>query len=84
MSPWVFKAGQGCEASRYGEPEPDLWTGLSSVEGCIPLESPVALFRGDFCVALGRERALVGFPILKDTSLAVSVGRQSVSCMFFF
>lgn len=52
MSAWVFKAGQGCEVSDalvlelgHGEPEPEVWTGLSSVEGCIPLESPVALFR---------------------------------------
>lgn len=73
-----------CVGISHGEPEPELWTGLSSVEGCIPLELPVALFKGDLCVALGRERALVGFPILKDMSLVVSVRRWSVSCMVFF
>ena len=44
----------------------------------------MALFKGDLCVALVRERALVGFPILKDMGLVVSVRRWSVSCMFFF
>ena len=73
-----------CVGIGHGEPEPELWTGLSSVEGCIPLEVPMALFKGDLCVALGRERALVGFPILKDMGLVVSVRRWSVSCMFFF
>lgn len=49
--------------------EPELRTGLSSVESCIPQELPMALFRRDVCVALGREKALVGSPILKGMGL---------------
>ena len=71
MSPWVFRWSISCPhvGIGHGEPEPELRTGLSSVESCIPQELPMALFRGYICVALGREKASVGSPILKDMGL---------------